>query len=42
MFAFAKLSIQNNVVNHIYDEDGPFFALTTAENYVLKFKRGIY
>jgi hypothetical protein len=42
MFVFAKLSIGNQIVDHIYDEDGPFFALTRAENYVLKFKKGIY
>ena len=42
MFVFAKLSIDNKIVDHIYDEDGPFFALTKAENYVLKFKKGIY
>ena len=32
----------NKIVDHIYDEDGPFFALTRAENYVSKFKKGIY
>lgn len=42
MFTFAKLNIENNIVNHIYDDDGPYFALTKAEKYVLKFKRGIY
>jgi hypothetical protein len=42
MFTIAKLDIDNHIVNHIHDDDGPYFALTKAENYVLKFKRGIY
>jgi hypothetical protein len=42
MFMLAKLSIKNNIVNHIHDEDGPYFALTKAEKYVLKFKQGLY
>jgi hypothetical protein len=42
MFMFAKLNIENKIVDHIHDEDGPYFALTKAENYVLKFKKGIY
>lgn len=42
MFVLAKLNIENNIVNHIHDEDGPYFALTKAEKYVLKFKKGIY
>ena len=42
MLALARMGIHNSIINHIYDEDGPYFALTKAENYVSKFKKGIY
>lgn len=42
MFVFAKLNIDNKIVHHIDSDIGPLFALTIAENYVLKFKKGIY
>lgn len=42
MLTFAKVGIQNKIMQSIYKEDGPYFALTKAERYVLKFKQGIY
>jgi hypothetical protein len=42
MFFLAKIDLDNNIVNHIHDEDGPYFALTKAETYIVKFKRGLY
>lgn len=42
MFTFAKLGIENKIMHSIYNDDGPYFALTKAEKYVLKFKQGIY
>lgn len=42
MFVFSKLGISNNIVSHIEEDDGPYFALTKAERYVSKFKKGIY
>lgn len=40
MLTFAKLGIQNKIMQSIYEDDGPYFALTKAERYVLKFKEG--
>ncbi len=40
MLTLAKLNINNDIMHHIYDEDGPYFALTKAERYVNKFKKG--
>lgn len=42
MFFLAKIDIENNVINDIHAEDGPYFALTKAERYIVKFKRGLY
>lgn len=42
MLTFAKLGIENKIMQSVYEEDGPYFALTKAEKYVFKFKQGIY
>jgi hypothetical protein len=42
MFVISKLEIPNNIVSHVEEDDGPYFALTKAERYVNKFKKGIY
>ena len=42
MLTLAKLGVENKIMHSIYQEDGPYFALTKAEKYVLKFKQGIY
>ena len=42
MFFLAKINLDNNIVNHIHDEDGPYFALTKADACIVKFKRGLY
>jgi hypothetical protein len=42
LLVLTKLGIESNILYNVYDEDGPYFALTKAENYVLKFKKGIY
>lgn len=39
MLMLAKLGIDNDVMHHIYDDDGPYFALTKAEHYVNKLKK---
>lgn len=39
MKTLALLGIENSILNHIYDEDGPYFAFTKAERYVLKITR---
>ena len=42
MFLLAKIDLKNDIVDHIHDEDGPYFSLTKAETYIVKFKRGLY
>lgn len=34
MSTLSKLDIENPIVSHIYDEDGPYFAFTKAEKFV--------
>lgn len=39
MSVYAVLGIKNPIISHIYDEDGPYFAYTKAERYVLRIRR---
>lgn len=36
MKTLALLGVNNPIMSHIYDEDGPYFAFTKAERYVVK------